>query len=99
MEFRGVLLRSISGAGVKQLFNGKLTNAGTATWSGTGNINTNNDAGTVFTNQAGALFVITNDQAFQGDNGNAETFTNADRKSVVEGKSVDLGVHSLIKEK
>jgi hypothetical protein len=77
---------NLSGTNDKRLDGAVLTNGGTATWSGTGNLLMQN--GSVITNQAGATFEVQNDQNisnplvyYYNDFNNAGTF----RKSAGNG--------------
>jgi hypothetical protein len=79
---------AISGSSVKDLFTRTVENAGTATWTGTGNIRTG--SGGVFNNLTNAVFDIQNNQQFANDFGSGNlTFNNAGtlRKSAGTGTS------------
>jgi hypothetical protein len=66
---------AIGGAGQKLMRSGTLTNAGTATWSGTGDVLVAN--GAVWNNQAGATFEIQNDRSILWWFNALPTFNNA----------------------
>jgi hypothetical protein len=77
----------ISGTSAKNLStNRTLTNKGTVTWSGTGDI-TANTSGVVINNDSGALFDAQNNEPFTAPTGTDHVFNNAGtfRKSVGVG--------------
>src|SRR5262249_53084971 len=65
----------ISGSALKTLDTASISNAATATWTGTGDIAASN--GAVFTNVVGATFDIQNNQQFTRGTGAMPTFVNA----------------------